>query len=32
MDGFVCSTIPELEEKSIPYLEKTMGMPVIGVG
>lgn len=32
VDGFVCWSIPELETESITYMEKIMGMPIIGVG
>ncbi|CAD6569984.1 MAG: NAD-dependent glutamate dehydrogenase [Tremellales sp. Tagirdzhanova-0007] len=32
VDGFICSTVSELEEATIPWMEKSMGMPVIGVG
>ncbi len=32
MDCWVCSSVPQLEESTIPYKEKVMGTPIFGVG
>ena len=32
VDGFICSSVPELQQASMQWLEKSMGMPIIGVG
>jgi hypothetical protein len=31
-DGWICSSIPEMQRDTITRLEKEMGMPIIGVG